>query len=132
MKDKFADKLNDYDKLEDDCRKKYKMLLSNHVIDADKSVKWNREEVERLNEETKAKLREAQEECRNTYSNILDEIFTYYKEEYPEILKTFRQFKYILDKSKYDCSCYGYHSVMEDFEGKLDEIDEFIKLGETE
>ena len=132
MKDKFADKLYDYDKLEDDCRKKYKMLLSNHVIDADKSVKWNREEVERLNEETKAKLREAQEECRNTYNNILDEIFTYYKEEYPEILKTFRQFKYIWDKSKYDCSCYGYHSVMEDFESRLEDFEEFKKLGELE
>ena len=131
MKDKFADKLYNCDKLEDDCRKKYKMLLSNHVIDADKSVKWNREEVERLIEETKAKLREAQEECRNTYSNILDEIFTYYKEEYPEILKTFRQFKYIWDKSKYDCSCYGYHSVMEDLEGRLEDFEKFRKLGDV-
>lgn len=131
MKDKFADKLYDYDKLAENCHKKYKMLLSTHVIDENKSVKWNREEVERLNEETKTELRKYQEECRNTYNNILDEIFTYYKEEYPEVLKNFNQFKNLWEKVKYNSLTYGWHSVMSDLEDRLDEIDEFIKLGEV-
>ena len=132
MKDIFTNKLYDCDKLADNCRKKYKILLSTHVVDENKSVKWNREEVERLNEENRSELRKSQEECRNTYNNILDEIFTYYKEEYPEILKNFNQFKNLWERVKDNSLTYGWHSVMSDLEDRLDEIDEFIKLGETE
>ena len=42
-----------------------KYLKDSTVIDEDKSVKWNREEVERLNEEMKAKVNKNKQERRD-------------------------------------------------------------------
>ena len=132
MKDKFADKLYDYYKLKEANHKKYKILSSNYVIDANQSVKWNREEVEKRNQKSREDLLRSQKEAAEVYKNLLDEIYAYYKEEYPEILKSFAQFKYIWERADDESSCYGYHSVMTDFEDRLDDIEEFRKLGELE
>ena len=62
----------------------------------------------------------------------MNEIFSYYKEEYPEILKSFAQFQYIWERANDESLCYGYSSVIEDLEGRLDDFEEFRKLGELE
>ena len=132
MKDKFANKLYDYYRLKESNYNKYKILSSNYVIDENQSVKWNKEEVERRNQQSREDLLKSQKEAAEVYKNLLDEIYTYYKEEYPEILKSFAQFKYIWERSNDDSLCYGYHSVMEYFEGRLDDFEEFIRLGELD
>ena len=132
MKDKFADKLYEYYRLKEANYNKYKILSSNYVIDENQSVKWNKEEVEKRNQQSKEDLLKSQKECVEFYNQLLDEIFTYYKEEYPEILKSFAQFKYIWERANDESLCYGYHSVMEDFESRLDDFEEFRKLGELE
>ena len=132
MKNTFANKLYDYYRLKEANYSKYKILSSNYVIDENQSVKWNKEEVEKRNQQSREDLLKSQKEAAEVYKNLLNEIYTYYKEEYPEILKSFAQFKYIWERSNDDSSCYGYHSVMEDFEGRLDDFEEFRKLGELE
>lgn len=132
MKDKFADRLYDYYRLKEDNYRKYKILSANYVIDENQSVKWNKEEVEKRNKQSREDLLKSQKETAEVYKNLLDEIYTYYKEEYPEILKSFAQFKYIWERANDESSCYGYHSVMEDFKGRLDDFEEFRKLGELE
>ena len=132
MKDTFANKLYDYYRLKESNYNKYKILSSNYVIDENQSVKWNKEEVEKRNQQSREDLLKSQKEAAEVYKNLLNEIFTYYKEEYPEILKSFAQFKYIWERADDESSCYGYHSVMEDFEGRLEDFEEFRKLGELE
>ena len=132
MKDKFADKLYDYYNLREDTYKKYKLLSASYVIDENQSVKWNKEEVEKRNQQCKEDLIKSQKAVAEVYKNLLDEIYSYYKEEYPEILKSFAQFKYIWERALDESLTYGYHSVMEDFEGRLDDLEEFRKLGEIE
>ena len=132
MKDTFVNKLYDYYRLKESNYNKYKILSSNYVIDENQSVKWNKEEVERRNQQSREDLLKSQKEAAEVYKNLLDEIYTYYKEEYPEILKSFAQFKYIWERSNDDSLCYGYHSVMEDFEGRLDDFEEFRRLGELD
>ena len=132
MKDKFADKLYDYYNMRDDVYRKYKILSANYVIDENQSVKWNKEEVEKRNQQAKEDLLRSQKEVAEVYKNLLDEMYTYYKEEYPEILKSFAQFKYIWERVLGENLTYGYHSVMENFEDILDEFKEFRKLGELE
>ena len=132
MKDKFVDRLYDYYRLKEDNYRKYKILSSNYVIDENQSVKWNKEEVEKRNQQSREYLLRSQKEVAEVYKNLLDEIFAYYKEEYPEILKSFAQFKYIWERALDESLTYGYHSVMKDFEGRLDDFEEFRKLGELE
>lgn len=132
MKKTFANKLYEYYKIEETIYKKYNLLSSNDIIDENQSVKWNREEVVRRNEQTKKDMLRCEKEASKAYQELLEEIFNYYKVEYSEILKTFAQFKYIWERSVDDSLCYGYHSVMEDFEGRLDDFEEFRKLGELE
>ena len=132
MKNKFADRLYDYYNMREDVYRKYKILSANYVIDENQSVKWNKEEVEKRNQQSREDLFRSQKEVAEVYKNLLDEIFAYYKEEYPEILKSFAQFKYIWERALDESLTYGYHSVMEDFEGRLDDFEEFRKLGELE
>ena len=132
MKDKFANRLYDYYRLKEDNYRKYKILSANYVIDENQSVKWNKEEVEKRNQQSREDLLRSQKEAAEVYQQLLNEIFTYYKEEYPEILKSFAQFKYIWERANDESLCYGYHSVMEDFESRLDDFEEFRKLGELE
>ena len=131
MKDKFADKLNDYYRLKEDNYRKYKILSSNHVIDENQSVKWNKDEVEKRNKQCREDLIKSQKEVAEVYQQLLNEIFDYYKEEYPEILKSFAQFNYIWERAVDESLTYGYHSVMVDFEGRLEDFEEFRKLGEV-
>ena len=130
MKDKFADKLNDYYRLKEDNYRKYKILSSNHVIDENQSVKWNKDEVEKRNKQCREDLIKSQKEVAEVYQQLLNEIFDYYKEEYPEILKSFAQFNYIWERAVDESLTYGYHSVMVDFEDRLEDFEEFRKLGE--
>ena len=132
MKDKFANKLYDYYNLREDTYKKYKLLSASYVIDENQSVKWNKEEVEKRNQQSREDLLKSQKEAAEVYQQLLNEIFTYYKEEYPEILKSFAQFKYIWERALDESLTYGYHSVMEDFEGRLDDFEEFSRLGELD
>ena len=132
MKDTFVNKLYDYYRLKESNYNKYKILSSNYVIDENQSVKWNKEEVERRNQQSREDLLKSQKEAAEVYKNLLDEIYTYYKEEYPEILKSFAQFKYIWERTLDESLTYGYHSVMEDFEDRLDDFEEFIRLGELD
>lgn len=132
MKNVFADKLYTYYKLKDESYKRFKLLSSDHVVDENQSVKWNREEIIKINEQTKPNIIKCQEETAKAYQDLLKEIFNYYKEEYPEILKSFAQFEYIWERALDESLTYGYHSVMEDFEGRLDDFEEFRKLGEIE
>lgn len=131
MKDKFADKLYDYYKLKEDNYRKYKILSSNYVIDENQSVKWNKEEVEKRNKQCREDLIKSQKEVAEVYQQLLNEIFDYYKEEYPEILKSFAQFNYIWERAVDESLTYGYHSVMVDFEDRLEDFEEFRKLGEV-
>ena len=131
MKDKFANKLYNYYRLKEDNYRKYKILSSNYVIDENQSVKWNKEEVERRNQQSREDLFRSQKEANEVYQQLLDEIFTYYKEEYPEILKSSAQFDYIWERALDESLTYGYPSVMEDFESRLEDFEEFRKLGEV-
>ena len=132
MKNKFADRLYDYYNMREDVYRKYKILSANYVIDENQSVKWNKEEVEKRNQQSREDLFRSQKEVAEVYKNLLDEIYIYYKEEYPEILKSFAQFKYIWERALDESLTYGYHSVMEDFESRLEDFEEFKKLGELE
>ena len=132
MKDKFANKLYDYHKLKEDNYRKYKIFNANYIIDENQSVKWNKEEVEKRNQQSREDLLRSQKEVAEVYKNLLDEIYIYYKEEYPEILKSFAQFKYIWERALDESLTYGCHSVMEDFESRLEDFEEFKKLGELE
>ena len=132
MKNVFADKLYTYYKLKDENYKRFKLLSSDHIIDENQSVKWNREEIIKINEQIKLNIIKCQEETAKAYQDLLKEIFNYYKEEYPEILKSFAQFEYIWERALDESLTYGYYSVMEDFEGRLDDFEEFRKLGELE
>ena len=130
MKYKFANKLYDYCRLKEDNYRRYKILSPNYVIDENQSVKWNREEVEKRNQQSREDLSKSQKEATEIYQQLLDEIFTYYREEYPEILKSFAQFNYIWERSLDESLTYGHYSVMEDFENRLKDFEEFRKLGE--
>lgn len=132
MKDKLANKLYDYYNMREDVYRKYKLLSASYVIDENQSVKWNKEEVEKRNQQSREDLLRSQKEVAEVYKNLLNEIFNYYKEEYPEILKSFAQFKYIWERALDESLTYGYHSVMEDLEDRLDDFEEFRKLGELE
>ncbi len=57
---------------------KPKYFKENAVIDEDKSVKWNREEVQRLNEEMKAKVEQNRKERRAMESKQIDDIVRVY------------------------------------------------------
>ena len=74
MKDKFADKLYNYYRLRDDVYKKYKLLSANYVIDENQSVKWNKEEVEKRNQQCKEDLIKSQKEVAEVYKQLLNEI----------------------------------------------------------
>lgn len=57
---------------------KPKYLKENAVIDEDKSVKWNREEVKRLNAEMKAKVEQNRKDRRDMESKQIDDIIRVY------------------------------------------------------
>lgn len=59
-----------------------KLLPKGHVIDEDKSVKWNHEEVERLNEIARAKIAERIETKRKLKVEMNDEIIKTFANEF--------------------------------------------------
>lgn len=59
-----------------------KLLPKGHVIDEDKSVKWNHEEVERLNEIARAEIAERIETKRKLKVEMNDEIIKTFANEF--------------------------------------------------
>ena len=60
-----------------------KLFSPSHVFDEEKSVRWNREEVERRNAETEARhdayKKDLRESDYNLYNSIIDYIIDYFK-----------------------------------------------------
>ena len=59
----------------------HKKFPVDHVFDEDKSVKWNREEVERRNQAIRDEWKAAQEAKSESYQHLHEEIYRYIMEE---------------------------------------------------
>lgn len=59
------------------CRPKSPKYKIGHVINEDKSVKWNREEVERLNKKHKDEVKELNRQKNLLYTNLVNSIEEY-------------------------------------------------------
>ena len=55
-------------------------LPSGHVIDEDKSVKWNKEEVDKRNDLVEATWKRDCENAKGIINDLLVDIFEYYKD----------------------------------------------------
>ena len=93
------------DKMAED-RVKYKSGLwpSYYILDDEKSIRWNREEVEKHNRELKALYDVQCEDSAQTQSQLLRETYQYYKDEWQEKLPKFNYalFAELQDRGKYD------------------------------
>lgn len=102
-------------------------LPSGHVIDEDKSIKWNKEEVDKRNDLVEATWKRDCENAKGIINNLLVDIFEYYKDEY-EFLTTYEQFENIWERATYyyEGSCVN---IFDEFEHRAEFIEEIYKLG---
>ena len=120
-------------------KEKFAKYKEDYVFDEDKSVKWNREEVERKNkeykEERKRLIKEHKEEfdlAKDTViSLIADELKTILpgaKEEliHPDNLK--KKADLIFAKAFYKYRSYGIHEVLVEIEELVDFISDFMNV----
>lgn len=86
--DRYSEVINNYEKASDmPTRTKERTYSADHIFDEEQSVKWNREEVIRRNEEIN-KERDTLQRAR--YKAIMDaeeDIVNYLSENYPKISK---------------------------------------------
>lgn len=84
--DRYSEVINNYEKATDmPTRTKERTYSADHIFDEEQSVKWNREEVIRRNEQIKNDRDSLQ---RARYQAIMDaeeEIVDYLSESYPKI-----------------------------------------------
>lgn len=69
--------------IEEYKRPRLNQLKADTVLDEEKSVRWNREEVKRINEENKEKAKKIQEEYSLKIRKNKEEIMKKAKKEYP-------------------------------------------------
>ena len=103
--------MSNYDKVikkfEDACnmpRSVGKMVSSSYIFDEDKSVKWNREEVERHNQQIKENNQRCAEERYNAFKEAEATAVNYLQAEYPKtsIFAIEGLYKYVYEKKYFD------------------------------
>lgn len=101
---------------------------SYYILDDEKSIKWNREEVEKHNKEIKA-LYDAQcEDSAQTQSQLMRETYQYYRDEWQEKLP---KFNYALFAELWDRACYEDDLYADRFnwiDYELEDLYEYLKL----
>ena len=106
----YKETMDSYHKYVTEETSKYPKYLPNSVIDEDKSVKWNREEIQRRNdvrEQKRKDLRILENNIRNVYENaIVESLATEYKISYDEA-------KLIYDFSYTEHHSYGVSEVVD-------------------
>lgn len=87
--DELMEKINNYERKRSEINQRYteqvkqtQMLTPDCVIDEEKSVKWNREEVARRNRSAKAKLAAIRREDNAAMQDVKDAIIEYLRDEY--------------------------------------------------
>ena len=111
-------------------RVKYESGLwpSYYILDDEKSIKWNREEVEKHNREVKALYDVQCEDSAQTRSQLLRETYQYYKDEWQEKLP---KFNYALFAELWDRACYNedlYTHIFDWIDCELEDLHEYFKL----
>lgn len=128
MFEEFNKRLTEIENLS--CRPDFKKPKTGDIIDENKSVKWNREEVERLQKaydiEVK-KLNDSKNKLRNEiYQDIYSEICETINFRVPESKKiTIEKARLIFNKAYADEHSSGFYSVFNEIE---ELIDLFIKV----
>lgn len=88
MYDRYEEVINNYEKASDmPTRPKEKTYSANHIFDEEQSVKWNREEVIRRNEEIKKERDLLQTTRFKAIMEAEDNIVEYLADNYPSISK---------------------------------------------
>ena len=120
--------------------KKFAMYKEGHIFDEEKSVKWNREEVERRNKEYKEEQNRLIKEHKEEFDSAKDTVISLIAEELKSILpgaeaelvhpdnlkkKAARIFAEAWDRGH----PYGMHEVLVEVEELVDFIDDFMKVG---
>lgn len=99
-------------------RKNYKLLSPDFIIDEDKTVKWNREEVQRRNEESKLKIQNLRKEENRRFKLLQNDVTQYIVETY----------NFSLKKAQYiESRCYEhYHSEMYNYFWAIDDMANWV------
>lgn len=88
MYDKYSKVIQKYEKASDmPTTPKERTYSANHIFDEDKSVKWNREEVVRRNEQIKNDRESLQNARFRAIREAEDDIIEYLSDYYPSISK---------------------------------------------
>lgn len=88
MYDKYSKVIQKYEKASDmPTTPKERTYSANHIFDEDKSVKWNREEVVRRNEQIKNDRESLQNARFKAIREAEDDIIEYLSDSYPSISK---------------------------------------------
>ena len=101
---------------------------SNHIFDKDKTVRWNEEEVCRLNEEIKerkAKQVKLNQILDNMFKESLIKDCIYMNEVFKNI--PLEAFDAVFNKAYSDGHAYGYHEVKSYFIDEMDMLEDFLK-----
>lgn len=86
--DRYSEVINNYEKATDmPTRPKETTYSADHIFDEEQSVKWNREEVIRRNEQIKNDRDSLQRARYKAIMNAEDEIVNYLADSYPKISK---------------------------------------------
>ena len=120
--------------------KKFAMYKEGHVFDEEKSVKWNREEVERRNKEYKEEQNRLIKEHKDEWDSMINTVKCLIAEElksilpgakaeliHPDNLK--KKADLIFAKAWERGHSYGIHEVLAEVEELVDFIDGFMKVG---
>ena len=120
-------------------REKFTKYKEDYVFDEDKSVRWNREEVERRNKEYEEEQNRLIKEHQDEWNNMENTVICLITEElrsilpgakaeliHPDNLK--KKADLIFSKAWERSHAYGMHEVLVEVEELVDFIDDFMKL----
>lgn len=119
-------------------KEKFAKYKEDHVFDEDKSVKWNREEVNRKNKEYKEEQNRLIKEHKDEWDSMKNTVISLIAEElksilpgakaeliHPDNLK--KKADLIFAKAWERSHSYGMHEVLVEVEELVDFIDDFMK-----
>lgn len=107
--------------------KRISMLKETHVIDENKSVKWNREEVARVNAEAIAKYAEYQKTVNAMESKMTEEIIKAYANEYGMSIKRVEK---IYSHAYSEGHSGGMYEVFNELDTMMDLFEEVLRIAE--